>query len=99
MVEECGPTLLGRDWLANIRLDWAGIKTIENRNTQSMINEVFAKYPAVFSTALGQIEGIRAHLRLKEVTQPHFCCPCSAPYAIKEQVRKELDRLEEEGIL
>ena len=91
--DRCGPTLLGR---AKIRLDWAGIKTVENRNTQSRTNEVFAKYPAVFSTALGQIEGIRAHLSLKEGTQPRFCHSRSGPYAIKEQVGKEL---EEAGIL
>ena len=41
----------------------------------------------------------RAHLHFKDGATPHFCCPHSIHYTIKETVEKELDRLEEVGIL
>ena len=42
---------------------------------------------------------IKAHLTLKPNAQPPICRPRSVPFAIKEKVGKELDRLEEAGVL
>ena len=41
----------------------------------------------------------RAHFCLREGVTPHFCRPRPIPFAIKEAVGKELDRLETAGIL
>ena len=41
----------------------------------------------------------RAHLTLKEGVKPKFCRPRSVPFAIKETVAREIDRLEENGTL
>ena len=41
----------------------------------------------------------KAHLHLKEGVAPKFCRPRKVPFAIKESVGKELDRLEEAGII
>ena len=43
--------------------------------------------------------GVRAHLSLKSNARPCFWCPRSVPFAIKDKVGQELDRLEEAGVL
>ena len=41
----------------------------------------------------------KAHLTLKQNARPVFRRPYSIPFAIKDRVGKELDRLEEQGVL
>ena len=41
----------------------------------------------------------KAHLRVKNEAKPVFHRPRAVPYAIKEIIEKELDRLEKEGII
>ena len=41
----------------------------------------------------------KAHLRVKSQAKPVFHRPRAVPYAIKEIIEKELDRLEKEGII
>ena len=45
------------------------------------------------------MKSFKAHLHLKEGVTPKFCRPRKVPFAIKESVGKELDRLEEAGII
>ena len=41
----------------------------------------------------------KAHLHMKEVAKQKFCRPKSVPFAMMELVDRELDRLEEAGIV
>ena len=45
------------------------------------------------------MKSFKAHLHLKEGVKPKFCRARSVPFAIKESVGKELDHLEEVGIV
>ena len=93
------PPLLGRDWLGKIHIDWAGIRAITSSKNKLEVESLLSKYPQVFQPGVGTMTEVRAHLSLKPGTQPRFCRPRTVPYAIKEKVGKELDRLEEEGVL
>ena len=42
---------------------------------------------------------VKAQLTLKEGARPRFCRARPVPFAIKQQVGQELDRLEESGVL
>ena len=63
------------------------------------LEALLSRYPDVFKPDLGTMTQIKAHLTLKPNAQPRFCRPRSVPFAIKEKVGKELDRLEEAGVL
>ena len=99
VVKGSGPCLLGRDWLREIRLDWASIKVVATHSTQETLQQLSQKYAEVFQSGVGTMRRIRAHLTLKEGARPRFCRPRSVPFAIREPVARELDRLEEAGIL
>ena len=53
----------------------------------------------MFRPGTGTMTQLKAHLSLREQAEPRFCKPRSVPFAIRDRVGKELDRLEEEGIL
>ena len=99
MVKGSGPFLLGRDWLSHIRIDWASIKAVSQGEQVVDLETLLLRYPDVFKPDLGTMTQIKAHLTLKPNAQPQFCRPRSVPFAIKEKVGKELDRLEEAGVL
>ena len=99
VVEGSGPSLIGRDWLSKIRLDWASIRAIADSETSSEIDSLLQRYPQVFQSGPGLMRHIKASLTLKPDAKPRFCRPRSVPFSIKPKVGQELDRLEEEGVL
>ena len=56
-------------------------------------------YDEVFQDELGNMKTIKAKLRLKENATPKFYRPRRVPFALKEAVGQELNRIEEKGIL
>ena len=52
IVAESGPTLLGRDWLGQIRLDWQQIHHVHSASLQ----ELLTRYAAVFKEGLGTLK-------------------------------------------
>ena len=51
----------------------------------------------MFQDGLGKLQGYQATIQVDPDAQPRFCKARSVPYAMKEMVVKELDRLVEEG--
>lgn len=57
------------------------------------------KHKEVFKEGLGTYRGLPVAIHLKEGATPKFLKARSVPFAIKERVEKEIDRLESEGVL
>lgn len=88
-------TLLGRNWLAHVQVDWGPIKQIVYHSMEHTID----KYPDIFKEGLGTIKGIKAMTYLNEgVTQRYFKAR-PVPYSIRGKVEEELDRLLDEKII
>ena len=56
-------------------------------------------YCSVFDTELGTLKGFKATIRVAPAAQPCFCKSRSVPYALKEKIEKELDRLLKQGVI
>ena len=91
-----GPSLLGRDWLAKLKLEW---KHIFNVQAQESLQDVLQRHDMVFKPELGRIKGVGAKLHINTVARPRFYKPRSVLYALRQKVEQELDRLEEEGVI
>ena len=93
--------LFGRSWLRVLKINWNAIKKlqIESKPTQEQLQALLATHEAVFQDEIGELRGMEAKLPLKEHTTPKFCRARQVPYAMKEKVEKELDRLEQDGII
>ena len=90
VVKGTGPSLLGRNWLQIIRLNWGEIKHVS-----SELDNLIAKVPEVFKEGLGTVRGCQVKLSVKEGATPKFFKPHSVPFALKETIEQDLDRLEQ----
>ncbi|XP_075732178.1 uncharacterized protein K02A2.6 isoform X2 [Rhipicephalus microplus] len=63
------------------------------------VHNIVDDYHDVFSKDLGLIKGPPATLQLKEGAVPKFCKARSIPYALRDRVTQELDRLVAIGVL
>ena len=98
VVREGNHPLLGRDWLSQLRLDW---QSMFNRVNATAASEPAAEdaYPEVFRDGLGKVSDREAEIYLNDGATPKCCNPRPVPFALHPAVNKELDRLEQEGII
>ena len=99
IVKGSGPALLGRNWLEELTLDWGKIKFIPANNGNPSINELLNKYPSVFDQKCGTMKGVTVKLSVKDGSNPVFYKPRTVPYALRDGVAAEIDRLLKEGII
>ena len=95
VVKGDGPSLFGRNWLHQIRLEWHDIYNLHTSSLQAILQ----KHTAVFQEGLGTLKGFKAKILVEEGATPRFCKARTVPYSVKETVDKELDRLVAEGTL
>uniref|UniRef100_A0A1A8C840 ribonuclease H n=1 Tax=Nothobranchius kadleci TaxID=1051664 RepID=A0A1A8C840_NOTKA len=95
------PALLGRNWLTSFKLDWAGIFSVlpVGGSNDTDVETVLQRHAAVFSEEPGTIRKFKACITVKPDTKPVFRKARPVPYALKEAVEKELNRLEEAGVI
>ena len=89
VVKGNGPSLLGRNWLKHIQLDWHNIftiRTVKLKPLNSLLHTVFKRTWT-------------ASLHIKPDATPRFFKPRPVPFAIKDAISQELDRLEKKGII
>lgn len=99
VVQGEGPTLLGRDWLQHIRLDWQHLGVAYVHQKPLTLSAVLQENAEVFKEELGQLHELTAKLVVKPDTKPRFCRPRSVPFALQEPIERELDKLEAEGVI
>ena len=82
-----GPSLLGRNWLQVIRLDWKKINQVK----QCQLSDVLQRYETLFQPGLGILQGYEAKIIVDPEACPRFCKARSIPYAMRTQVEEELE--------
>ena len=90
IVDGKGPSLLGRDWLHHIRLDWAQFHKVDAEQSVQL-EQILSKHAALFEPGLGKIAGTKAKFYLKKDAKPKFCRARQVPFAIRAKVEKEID--------
>ena len=66
---------------------------------QESLQDVLQRHNTVFKPELGRIKGSEAKLHINTAARPRFYKPRSVPYALCQKVERELDRLEEAGVI
>jgi len=93
-----GPSLLGRNWLQHIHLDWRSLGIATEQEVLYPANALL-KYATVFHDDLTTMCPFKATLRLKSGAVPRFHRLRPVPFALKEAVGQELDRMEAARVL
>ena len=91
-----GPSLLGRNWLEALRLDWKNIFSIRKERT---VQSVLDCYADVFRDELGTVKGMTAMIHVETAATPRFHKARSVPFALRARVEDELERLKKQGII
>ncbi|CAL9702513.1 unnamed protein product [Knipowitschia caucasica] len=74
-------------------------KVTESTTKPKSIQDVLDKYADVFKDELGTLKGIKAAISVKPDAVPKFHKARALPFAMKEKVDKELERLEKDGVI
>ena len=93
-----GPSLLGRDWLSHICLDWSTLNHIWTIAT-SACQEILDQHKTLFKNELGTVKGTTAKFNIDPQVKPKFFKPRPIPYALRSKVDTQLDKLEAAGII
>ena len=79
IVAGSGPSLLSRDWLSQMRLDWQSMFATQREET---LSDVLQRHQEVFREGLGRIKGAQATLHINPEVEPnsinhaHYRMPC-----------------------
>ena len=84
-----------------MRLDWKKIRNVSTTaaTLEKRVAALQKEYQDIFSETLGIIMLFQAKLSVKPEDEPKFFKARSVPYALREQVKSKLDRLERDGVL
>ena len=103
ILEKGSNPIFGRDWLSTFKLAWKDIHSICTSSSQApsdqRIKALISDFSEVFSEGIGTVKGITGNLTLKEEAKPKFCKARTVPYAFKDKVEREIDNLENQGII
>ena len=91
-----GPSLLGRDWLAALKLDWKEIFVV---HAQRSLQDVLDAHKEVFAEGLGTVKGVTAAIHVDPTAPPQFHKARPLPYTLQKKVERELERLESQGVI
>jgi hypothetical protein len=95
VTEGNGPDLIGRKWLRRVKLNWNKIFELTITN----LSQKLAPCEEVFRKELGTICVPQVKLQLRPGAVPKFHIPRPILYALREEVKAELQRLEDAGIV
>ena len=82
-----GPTLLGRDWLQSIRLNWSDLRIANVLSSPLALKPLLQKYKEVFQKEVGNMRQFKAKLVVKAGTKPRFHRPRAVPCAFARSSR------------
>ena len=89
-----GPSLVDRNWLHRIRLNWHNICVLSPAYS---VNELRKQFPELFKEGLGTVQDYTA--RLETDSPPQFFRPKSVLYALKDAIEQDLERMVRLGVL
>lgn len=97
VVKQGCKSLCGRDIIS--KLDLVMAVSINHLNVKDKINHLCEEFSDIFSNELGIIRGEEISLEVTEGINPVFIKPRSIPYAFKDKVNSELDKLQQQGVI
>ncbi|UYV62952.1 K02A2.6-like [Cordylochernes scorpioides] len=95
-----GPSLCGRNWMEALGiLPTQPYKVDMIKVTENNLPTQLHRFRELFSPGYGVFKGVRARLLVDPEVKPRFFKLRPIPYALKEKISRELDRLVKAGIL
>ena len=68
-------------------------------DAKSQLHDLLAKHSELFKDSYEGMKGLEAHITMKDGAKPILEKPRRVPYALKDEVERELDKLEKNGVI
>ena len=106
-------SLLGRDWIRALPLEESALPAIKaikqvcmksseppaKFSTDARVNSLVNQHRVIFEPGIGKLNAPPATFRIKPDSQPIFIKARPIPFALKDKVKAELTRLEQQDII
>lgn len=102
-------SLIGRNWIRELGID---LKEIDADRSLSFLgsemvsyssvfhlDDIINEFSSIFEEKVGRVPGFQISLPLRPDAKPVFAKARTVPYALRERVERELDVLEQAGII
>nr|CAI5855831.1 unnamed protein product [Callosobruchus analis] len=105
VIKNGGPPLIGRNGLHMLNLGITKLNkdctlnNIAHLESSDKIDPLLEKYADLFDKKIGTFNKFKLSLRLKKNAVPKFCKPRLVPFALREKIEKEIQRLEKNQVL
>jgi predicted aspartyl protease len=93
-----GPSLIGRNWLKYIKLNWNNVFAVRTAKFKPL-RDLLQQHEKLFTNELGKIQPFTASIHVHPDATPRFFKPRPVPFAIKDAISQELKSLEQQGII
>lgn len=90
-----GHSLLGRNWMQHLELDWHNIHQMASSELQRLLDN----YSDVFQDGLGLIRGYEAKICVDPSAQPRYFKARPVPYSLKVKIEEQIEKLLKEGVI
>ena len=87
VIAESGPSLIGRDWMMRIQLNWKSFGMFKVHATQSSLDDVVNRHPDIFNDELGLIKSTTAKIHIDSQSPEKNYANCGTDFRIL-RVRK-----------
>ena len=84
-------TLLGRNRLKKVSLDWRKNFPLYEEEAPLKLKEILTKFYSVFSEEICRLKDFKVKIPIEKTASPRFCRARPVSYAIKAGVKKELE--------
>lgn len=96
--------VVGREWIRDLNLNFQinkmeTVETLTEDKFKEKLTKLLEEYEDLFSEEIGEIQDYQVSFALNENVTPVFLKPRPVPFALKEKVEEEIDRLEKQGII
>ena len=88
--------MIGRNWLTELRIDWRAVHAISLSHS---LEGILEQNKEIFQQGLGKIKGVEANLHVDTQAKPLYFKARSVPFALKQKVEQELERLESQDVI
>ena len=94
-----GPSLMGREWIGKFNFPACLNRGIFHTSSPSALQGILDKSQELFKEELGLLKGTSVKIHIDKNATLLFYKSRMVPYALREKVEKELERLEKEGTI
>ena len=84
-------SLIGRDWLSMLHLDWQVILAVEQNLS---LRQVLNQHGDVFKEGLGKLRDVQVKIYIARDERPRFYKPYQISFALRQKAEEELECLQ-----